>query len=143
MNDGPPARIRINHDDYHASHIGTTCDGRQFFLTQAFVPGVCEYLAVYVFDANGALLEARIDDLGPREQVDEAAARALFAARLADLGDVTLGPIEVAPFQLERFGTVFGLVAHPPEEEDEDWCVTLEPGDFMCFYPPWDGDYDT
>ena len=34
----PPKLFPINHDDYHAKHIGTTADGRQFFLTTPFVP---------------------------------------------------------------------------------------------------------
>ncbi len=146
--DGPPARIRINHDDYHASHVGTLSDGRQFFMTQPFVPAVGrergrEFIAVYLFDADGAFLEARIDDLGPRKSVDEAAARALFVKRFAELGEASFGPVEVAPFEVERFGISFGLIPQPPEEEDEDWCVIAEPGNVMAFYPPWDGDYDT
>ena len=24
-----------------------------------------------------------------------------------------------------------------------DWCVIIEPGNYMAFYPPWEGDYDT
>ena len=35
------------------------------------------------------------------------------------------------------------LIAIDHDEGDE-WCVTLEPGDFMCFWPPWNsGVYDT
>lgn len=33
MNDGKPVLIAIDHDDYHAKHIGITQDGLQFFLT--------------------------------------------------------------------------------------------------------------
>lgn len=148
MMNGPPQRIRINHDDHHATHVGRTNDGRQFFLTTPFVPAGgseagCEFIALYLFDAGGALLEACIDDLGPRQHVDQRVARALFESRFAALGPVRLGPIDIAPFQLERDGTIFGFVPQPPENDDEDWCVIVEPGNFMAFYPPWNGDYDT
>jgi hypothetical protein len=57
---------------------------------------------------------------------------------------VEYGRITVRPFQIERFGTVFGLVAHAPRGKDDDWWVTLEPGDYMAFHEPWDsGIYDT
>lgn len=64
-----PARIPIAHDDHHASHIGRLADGRQFLVTTPFVPALDsdpgrEFIAVYLFDAVGALLEARIDDVG-------------------------------------------------------------------------------
>jgi hypothetical protein len=102
-----------------------------------------EFLALYLFDAEGNLLEAKIDDLGTREQLDEDFARSLREARLSELGKVSFRHIKVAPFRAERFGVDFGLIPHAPEEDDEDWSVTVEPGDYMCFYPPWDGDYDT
>ena len=37
MADKPPTLIAINHDDYHAEHVGRMSDGRQFFLTMPFV----------------------------------------------------------------------------------------------------------
>jgi hypothetical protein len=148
MPEGAPELIAINHDEYSAKHIGKTEDGRQFFLTTPFVPAVGdnagrEFIALYLFDDEGSLLEAKIDDLGIRKEVDNDAARALIETRLADLGDISFGDIEVAPFRLERFSTEFGLIATAPEEEDEEWSVIVEPGNYMAFYPPWDGDYDT
>jgi hypothetical protein len=88
-------------------------------------------------------LEARINDLGTRAALDEQQARRLHQQRLAELGTVTIAPIRVEPFSLDRFGTTFGLILHPPEEEDEDWSVTAEPGNYLSFNPPWDGTYDT
>ena len=38
--DGIPDTFPIIHDDYHARHIGTLADGRQFFLTTPFVPAI-------------------------------------------------------------------------------------------------------
>jgi hypothetical protein len=110
-----------------------------------------EFLALYIFGADGNLLEAKIDDLGVREnkilpgqKLDPSFISSLIETRLAELGKASYEPIVIAPFRLEKFDTEFGLIAHKPEEEDEDWWVTVEPGDYMAFYPPWDsGDYDT
>ena len=144
----PPELVSINHDDYHAKHVGHTADGRQFFLTEPFIPAVGtegrEFLALYLFDPKGGLLEARVDDLGTRDKVDIEAARHLQEQRLAELGLLVHGRIVVQPFQVERFGTTFGLVLSEPEEEEDVWTVTVEPGNYMAFFEPFDsGDYDT
>jgi len=149
--EGPPDLIAINHDDHHAEHVGRTADGRQFFLTTPFVPASgagavdgCEFVALYLFDAGGKLLEARIDEFGPRATVDEVESRRICQQRLRDLGDVTFERIEVAPFAVERFGVTFGLVPREPEDQDDAWVVEAQPGDSMAFFEPWDGgDYDT
>ena len=154
MAKGVPRLIPINHDDYHAKHIGKTADGRQFFLTTPFVPAIGgnpgrEFLALYLFDAKGELLEAQIEDLGVRQNpilpgnVDEDHAASLLESWLSELGKVSFCNIKVAPFRLERFGIEFGLIPREPVDEDDHWWVTVEPGDYMAFYPPWDGDYDT
>ena len=45
---------------------------------------------------------------------------------------------------IERFDTTFGLVARPPEDDDDVWAVELQPGRYMAFFEPWDsGEYDT
>lgn len=102
-----------------------------------------EFLALYYFDADGSLLEAKIDDLGIREQLDEDVARSLRETRLAELGKVSFRFIKVAPFRVERFGIEFGLMPQAPEDDEDEWSVTVEPGNYMSFYPPWDGDCDT
>lgn len=144
-----PGIIAIDHDDYHASHVGRTADGSQFFLTTPFVPALGgragrEFVALYVFDAHGRFQEARIDDLGTRAEFDEQRARSVFDQRLAELGSVDYCRIEVEPFEIERFGITFGLVPRPPEDEDGGWWVEAQPGNFMAFHEPWDsGEYDT
>ncbi|SBT42210.1 hypothetical protein [Micromonospora narathiwatensis] len=152
MTDGPPRLIAIDHDDYHAEHVGHTADGRQFFLTTPFEPGDpetgggAEFVARYLFDASGRLLDAAIDAFGPRHLMDRDARRRTYEARLAELGPVTFDRIEVAPFAVQRFDTTFGLLPRPPEDEDEDdsWWVELHPGNYMAFTEPWDsGEYDT
>lgn len=147
----PPKRIRINHDDYHASLVGKTTDGRQFFITQPFVPGGHDFVARYLFDKDGAFVEAKIIDLGGRDSdvlpgnplLGDAKVATLQKEMLHELGDTKLCNIKICPFTHEWNGVKFGLIPQAPEEDDEDWNVIAEPGNYMAFYPPWDGDYDT
>lgn len=149
MSDRPPDMIAIDHDDHHAEHVGHTVDGRQFFLTTPFEPAIGgrmggEFVALYLFDTAGKLLEARIDDFGPRATLDDNKRRQVYEQRLKELGDVTFDRIEVAPFAVERFGTTFGLILREPEEEDDPWAIEAQPGNYMAFFEPWDsGEYDT
>lgn len=149
MSDNPPKIININHDHYHAEYVGLAQDGHQFFLTTPFVPAIGghegrEFIALYLFDAMGQLVEARIDDLGPRSSLDEAVARNRHRDRIESLGEVEFGRIKVQPFSLERFDTEFGLVLRPPEDEGDPWAVEAQPGNYMAFFEPWgSGEYDT
>ncbi|MFD7658497.1 hypothetical protein ACFV4N_31370 [Actinosynnema sp. NPDC059797] len=146
---GAPDLIAIDHDDHHAEHVGRTADGRQFFLTTPFEPGGDgqegnEFVALFLFTPDGRLLEARIDEFGPRAGMDRERRRERYEARLRELGEVTFTRIEVAPFSVERFGTTFGLLPRPGDEEDDSWWVELHPGNYMAFSEPWDsGEYDT
>ena len=136
------------HDDYHASLIGRLEDGRQFFMTEPFVPAIGsslgrEFIAVYIFDADGNFSEAIIDDLGTRDKLDMEKANQLREKRFKELGKVKLCDIQVAPFSIQRFNVEFGLIPRPPEDDEDNWWVILMPGDYMAFTEPWDGDYDT
>ena len=149
MASGKPNIIAIEHDDYHAEHVGRIKDGRQFFLTTPFEPALgakqgSEFVALYLFDVAGKLLEAKIDNFGPRATMNENERRKLCERRLQELGDFTFERIEVAPFAVVRFGTTFGLVLREPEEEGDPWAVEAQPGNYMAFFEPWDsGEYDT
>lgn len=143
-----PDTFPISHDEHHAKHIGRTADGRQFFLTTPFEPALgdspgAEFVALFVFDASGSLLDAQIDSLGPRAAVDKNAASKRYEARLASLGEVEFADIRVAPFQLARHGVKFGLIPRTCEDEDDEPAIELHPGNYMAFFEPWDGDYDT
>ena len=146
---GPPNIFAVEHDDYHAKYVGRTVDGPQFFLTTPFDAAIsgragCQYLALFIFDRRGKLLEAKIDDLGPRASMDKDAASALRKERIKELGTISFERIEIAPFRVERFGREFGLIPRPPEEGGESWWVELLPGNCMAFHEPWDsGEYDT
>jgi hypothetical protein len=149
MSPAPPDLVAIDHDDYHAEHIGRTSDSRQFFLTTPFEPASpgsegCEFVALYTFDKSGTLLDAVIDSFGPRGAENEGRRRDLYELRLKSLGSVSFERIEIAPFAVERFGTRFGLVLREPEEEGDPWAVEVQPGNYMAFFEPWDsGVYDT
>ena len=169
MDDGPPKAIAIDPDDDHAQHVGRTADGRQFFLTAPFEPAIGgragnEFVALYLFDASGTLLKAKIDEFGPRaivglyppgnplpnpgrqtaHLVGDEKRRQLYEQRLRELGDVTFERIEIAPFAVKRFGSTFGLIPLSPEEGGEGWWVEVQPGNYMAFSEPWDsGLYDT
>src|SRR4051812_8991091 len=114
MADDAPEIVAIDHDDYAAKYVGRTEDGRQFILTTPFEaaingqPGV-EFLALYLFDEAGKLLDAKIEDLGPRATMDEDRRAQLRDEWLRQLGEVTFDRVEVAPFFVKRFGTEFGL----------------------------------
>ena len=141
----PPRFVRINHDDYHAKFVGKVHDGSQFFLTHPFAqslgdrPGA-NFMALYIFDEFGLLTDARIEQLGEvtQSEVDEMTQR-----WLATLGKYRFADISVAPFCVEKFGREFGLIFDPEDEEELGSWVTVQPGDYMAFYPPWDGEYDT
>lgn len=149
MSNEPPLIIAINHDRFHARHVGRTQDGRQFFLTTPFIPAGpnklgSEFIALYIFDKAGNLLEAQIDNFGPRSSLNDGEAQKVHDSRLGELGKVTFGRIEVKPFAIERFDTEFGLILRSPEEDGEGWGAEMQPGNFMAFFAPWDsGDYDT
>jgi len=71
-----PEVIPISHDEYHTQHIGHTYDGRQFIMAAPFVPATdkeegCEFIALYIFDNVGKLIENNILNLGPRSVLNE------------------------------------------------------------------------
>jgi hypothetical protein len=147
-NDGPE-RVAIDHDDHHAEFIGSLADGRQFFLTTPFEPATathpgCEYVALFLFSAEGYFAKARIETLGPRNEMNLERAHFVHDTLLESLGDVTYGRIEVAPFSVEHEGVKFGLILREPEDQEDVWAVEMQPGNYMAFFEPWDrGDYDT
>jgi hypothetical protein len=150
---GPPRRFRINLDEHHADCVGRTNDGTQFFVTTPFVGRSsadaldgCEYVAVFLWNADGSFREIRVDSLGPRLKLNEQEAERVYRKRVAELGEIEPGDIEVAPFRVERLGVTFGFIPNPPhpdDGEDASWSIILHPGDYMAFYPPWNGTYDT
>jgi hypothetical protein len=143
-----PRVITLVPDEHRTQHVGWTENGAQVFLTTPFIPafgtnGGREFLALYIFDGWGYLTEARIEDLGARAELNVDEARAQREQWWLDLGPIRRKPIFIRPFQMARYDTTFGLIRRPPEEEDEGWTVTAEPGGYLGFLAPWDGTYDT
>lgn len=149
MPNNPPKLIAIDHDDYHAEFIGKAADGRQFFLTTPFEPAIGgkageEFVALYLFDKKGVLVEAKIETFGPRDSMDENARQEFHKKLLSEIEPVKYQRIKVAPFSVEKFGTTFGLVPRTPEDDEDEWAIEAQPGNYMAFFEPWDsGEYDT
>jgi hypothetical protein len=136
----PPKLVALDHDEFHAKWVGRLVDGRQFFGSFPFVPYGPSFVALYLFDAEGEFVEARIDEVREGDGVD---AETLLDRWVAELGPVTFGRIEMAPFQFERFGITFGLLPRTGER-DGGWWAVFHPGNYMAFNEPWNGgDYST
>lgn len=58
-------------------------------------------------------------------------------ARLAELGNYVLEPIEVEPFTQRTDGVTVGWKVG--QYEDTTYYINIEPGDFRAYYEPWDG----
>lgn len=148
-----PRHIAINPDDSRTRFVGTTRDGRQFFAVECCTLDVLprqhtEFRALYVFDKQGTLLEARIEEVTERSGHLDECWEAL-EAMVARLGEVTIERIKIKPFAVERFELQFGLIVERPTRQEraqgEDWLwVSLQPGDLIAFQAPFDsGEYDT
>ena len=145
--DQAPERFTIVPDDYHVPYAGTTEDGRRFFLSEEFFTGTSAYVGLFLWNADGTFAEVRVTPVDrpgelPPGQAGAAGAQDLIDARLAELGDYVLEPIEVEPFTEKVDGALFGWVLD--ELEPGMFQIRIEPGDFIAYYGPWDGlEYDT
>lgn len=64
------------------------------------------------------------------------------STRILKLGDYVLESIEVEPFAVDVRGVTFGFV--PEDLGDGQVSIIVQPGDFIAYYEPWDGEeYDT
>ena len=136
-----PKKIAIKHDDYLAEHVGKTLDGRQFFLTRPFKRDEneerpCDYIALYLFDLDGNLVDSIIDRIGVRGSYNQREYEKLYQSRLNDLGKVEFCKISVKPFSISKFDIEFGLVPKEPKYADDNWVVELLPDAFIKFYEP-------
>lgn len=146
--DQAPERFTIVPDDYHVPYAGTAEDGRKFFLSdELFQPGGSAYVGLFLWRADGTFDEVLVEEVSrpeglPPGQAGRAGAKALVNARLAELGDYVLEPIEVAPFTEKVKGVTFGWKVG--RHEDSSYYINIEPGNFIAYYAPWDGlGYDT
>jgi hypothetical protein len=148
--DQAPDRFTIAPDDYHVPYAGTAEDGRRFFLSEELFGGRgggSSYVGLFLWKDDGTFDEVRVDEVArpeglPAGQAAPAGAQDLVDARLAELGDYVLEPIEVEPFIEKADGVRFGWKVGT--YDDGTHFVSIVPGDFIVYYAPWDGlDYDT
>jgi hypothetical protein len=81
---------------------------------------------------------AKIDDLGPRESIDPEQADSLYELFLNRLNSPTFCDIEIQPFQIEKHGVTFGLIPN----DEKNISFKFQPGNYMTFLPPWNGQYE-
>jgi hypothetical protein len=142
-----PERFTIVPDDYHVPYAGTAEDGRKFFLSEELFADDSAYVGVFLWKADGTFDEVRVDAVDrpeglPPGQAGRAGAEDLVEARLAELGDYVLEPIEVEPFTQDVDGVTFGWQVD--RYDDGTYSINITPGDFIAYYAPWDGlEYDT
>ncbi|MFH5207914.1 hypothetical protein [Antrihabitans spumae] len=145
--DQAPERFTIVPDDYHVPYAGTAEDGRKFFLSEELFSERAAYVGVFLWKADGSFDEVRVDEIGrpaglPPGQAGPAGAEDLVQARLAELGNYVLEPIEVVPFAEDVDGITFGWKVG--QYDDGTYFINIEPGNFICYSEPWDGlEYDT
>ena len=143
---GVPERFTIVPDDYHVPYAGTAEDGRRFFLSDELFSHEKAYVGLFLWTADGAFEEVRVEAVDrpqglPPGQAGPADAQALVDARLAELGEFVLEPIQVEPFIEKVEGVGFGWEV---VKYDGMYSINIAPGDFIAYYEPWDGlEYDT
>lgn len=149
-----PERFTIIPDDYHVPYAGTAEDGRRFFLSDELFSLTVDgrgagssHVGLFLWHADGSFDRVHVETVErerrglPPGQAAPAGRADLVAAQLARLGDYVLEPITVAPFTTEVDGVTFGWLY---DEYDGEGTLTIEPGDFIAYYEPWDGEeYDT
>ena len=140
-----PDLIRIAPDNYHAQWVGEAPDGRLFFATHPFVPGhgptaAREFIALYLWRKDGSFDEARITELSGDAGDAKNSLERFLVEQLGPAESLTIRTIDVATFSVERDGIAFGLIYR--RSEDTEYVEVL-PGNYMAFYPPWNGEYDT
>jgi hypothetical protein len=145
--DQAPTRFTIRPDDHHVPYAGTAEDGRRFFLSEELFSDTTAWVGLFLWKADGSFDEVRVS-VGrrptglPPGQAAPADPGGLVQARLAELGKYVLEPITVEPFTEQVDGTEFGWTVG--RYDDGEYFINIEPGNFICYYAPWNGDgYDT
>jgi rubredoxin len=150
---GTPERFTIIPDDYHVPLAGTTGDGKQFFLSNELFGGaghsdeVTSFIGLFFWNADGRFESVEVDAVSrpagiPPMQAVQAGSEEALNRAILKLGDYVLESIEVEPFAVDVRGVTFGFV--PERLGDEEISITVQPGNFIAYYEPWDGEeYDT
>lgn len=140
-----PDKLLLVPDEFHLNHAGRCADGRSVLVAAQLAFGLIptrDFVCTFWFDANGGLVQHRIDELGVRGEYEKDGAEKIWSARLGEVGEIEPVAFWVRPFSVKFAGFYFGLI--PEQTDDGDWQVAFQPGNTMAFYAPWDtGEYDT
>lgn len=141
-------RIHLFPDDCHLPHVGRLKVGAQFWIdVQLLQEGgdTRDFVATYVFDLEGRLIWNEILDAGLRSEGNMKTIEEVILSQLKKLGEFDRREIQVHPFSVEAFGSVFGLVVREPEPDSDlsgsgvlGPLVDVMPGWTLMFYPPWE-----
>jgi len=127
-----PELVTILRDEFHTEYVGHTGEGFQFFIT-----GLHNFLALFLFNDAGDLVEAQVDRLTEDNDYES-----LVQQRLDQVKPVEFDFIEIKPFAVEHYGIMMGLI--PNKHDGGEWWVELYPGNHLAFHEPWDtGEYST
>lgn len=146
-------KIHLIPDQYHLSNVGQLRNGNNYWIDiQLKSEGnrTRDFVATYIFDADGKLIDSNIIDLGLRTDENALSATTVIAEEKSRIGVINyesfLGEKKsfwVYPFSIFSHNLIFGLVVRK-EDKDECGIVDAMPGYTIMFYPPWeDGAYDT
>ena len=142
-------KLRLIPDRYHLADVGPLENGNNYWIdVQLNSEGrdTRDFVATYVFDTVGELIQHKITDLGLCSDPNALPANAMVKQERERIGAKERRGIWGRPFAIQTFGLVFGLVVRDPQQgEIEGYqAVDAMPGWTLMFYPPWeDGLYNT
>lgn len=149
-------KIRLIPDKYHLTDVGQLDNGNNYWIDVQLIPekrDTHDFVATYIFDGSGTLIDSKINYLGLRSDPDAFRVKDIIAQERSRIGVRKSGffgskskSFWVKPFSVRAHDVDFGLVVREPEADDpaRPPVVDAMPGWTLMFYPPWeDGGYDT
>ena len=142
-------KLRLIPDRYHLKNVGQLNNGNYYWIDVQLDSNGREtrdFIATYIFDADGVLIEHKIIELGIRSDPSALSARVIIGQESTRIGVKKRKDFWVRPFSVKANGAVFGLVVREREQGELEGfqAVDAMPGWTLMFYPPWaDGLYDT
>ena len=142
-------RVHLIPDHFHLTHVGELHDGNYFWIDNQLASDgndTRDFIAVYIFDRKGNLIDSKIIDRGLRSNSDQLPLKEVIDRESKRTGVKRRTSFWAFPFSVAAFGLIFGLVVRDRQagELDGYQAVDVLPGYTLMFYPPWsDGLYDT
>ncbi len=144
-----PKEVRLCSDDYHLNTFGVTKDDcvvwTGYQLSYDHPTGeTTDFVFKFLFDLAGKLTSSEVQTLGIRGSYDRELSRKIMSSLSRADTVVKTADVMIQTFSILHDGCEFGLIANPPENEDDVWRVTFMPGNTIAFFSPFDdGLYDT